>query len=257
MLILLSPSKTLDYKTSIPAVAATQPRLLEKSEQLISDLRKLSPAKLSSLMKISDKLAELNVQRYKDFQLPFTQNNARPCIFAFKGDVYDGLDIAQFNDAALSRAQSHIRILSGLYGLLRPFDLMQPYRLEMGTKLATKAGKDLYTFWDDQITTLLNEDVKQQADDLIVNLASNEYVKAVKHKTLNGTFITPTFKEQKGNQLKVIGLFAKKARGMMTRHLMMQEKPTIDDIKRFNEGGYHFDDELSTPTELIFTRPQP
>lgn len=257
MLILLSPSKTLDLESPQPAITPTEPRLLDKSKDLITILRKKSHDEIKSLMGISDKLTELNTQRYKDFTTPFTAKNARACIFSFKGDVYDGLDISKFNNEQLQRLQSHVRILSGLYGLLRPFDLMQPYRLEMGTKLENPKGKNLYNFWGQHITDLINQDLQQHTDRTIVNLASNEYFKAVDYAKLDGQLITPVFKERKGNQLKVIGLFAKKARGMMTRHLMMQPSPTSDAIKAFHMDGYTYDESLSTAKEWVFTRKQP
>lgn len=209
-----------------------------------------SAEEIGALMKISDKLAALNHQRYQDFNTPFTEQNARPCIFAFKGDVYDGLEIETFTTQQLTKAQKHVRILSGLYGLLRPFDLMQPYRLEMGTKLQNDRGKNLYEFWGDHITDLLNVELAESGSDTIINLASNEYFKAVNTKKLNGTLVTPVFKEIKGNELKVIGLFAKKARGMMTRHLITSDKG----LESFVEGNYKLDKQLSDASERIFTR---
>lgn len=256
MIILLSPSKTLDYDTPVPAIKSTRPDFLDQSEILIGTLRKKSPAQIKQLMGISDKLAALNHRRFQDFATPFTPANARPCIFAFRGDVYDGLQIETFDQKALERAQQHLRILSGLYGLLRPFDLMQPYRLEMGTKLPNPRGKNLYEFWGDRITEKINETLAGQKQKLVVNLASNEYFSAINTQKLEGTLITPTFKEQKGNDFKVIGLFAKKARGMMARHLLQHNITNVADMKQFSSAGYGFAASLSTPQEPVFTRRQ-
>ncbi len=250
MIILLSPSKTLEENASYPAITPTQPQLLEHTQELAELMATKSAEDISQLMKISEKLGCLNHERYQGFQTPFTKDNARPCIFSFKGDVYDGLDIDQFDKASLQNAQKHLRILSGLYGLLRPFDLMQPYRLEMGTKLQNTRGKNLYEFWGDQITELLNKELEASGSDTIINLASNEYFKAVNTKKLNGKLVTPVFKEIKGNELKVVGLFAKRARGMMTRHLLTSKKP----LESFVEANYRLDEDLSSDAERIFTR---
>jgi len=250
MIILLSPSKTLDTESDFPAITATQPQLLKESEKLVEILRKKSAKNLSKLMSISDKLGQLNYERYQQFKTPFTAKNARPCIFTFKGDVYDGLDIDSFSKAQLEKAQQHIRILSGLYGLLRPYDLMQPYRLEMGTKLKNPRGKSLYEFWGDRITELLNEELSRSGTDTIINLASNEYFKAINTEKLNGRLITPAFKEIKANEIKIIGLFAKKARGMMARHLVTSSRP----LDAFSEANYRLDESLSSKNERIFTR---
>ena len=250
MIILLSPSKTLDEISSYPPMTPTQPQLLSESENLAELMREKSAEEISQLMKVSEKLGQLNFERYQDFHTPFTAENARPCIFSFKGDVYDGLEIERFDETSLGKAQKHLRILSGLYGLLRPFDLMQPYRLEMGTKLPNARGKNLYEFWGERITDLLNEELAKSGSDTVINLASNEYFKAIKVKKLNGKLITPVFKEIKGNELKVIGLFAKKARGMMARHLLMGSS----EVDGFSEAGYRFDSDLSHENERIFTR---
>ncbi len=250
MIILLSPSKTLDLESQTPAITPTQPQLMAHTEELADIMHGHSAADISKLMKVSDKLGELNYQRYQQFNTPFTEKNARPCIFTFKGDVYDGLEIEKFTQTQLAKAQKHVRILSGLYGLLRPFDLMQAYRLEMGTRLPNTRGKNLYEFWGEHITELLNEELKQTGSDKIINLASNEYFKAVNVKKLNGELITPVFKEIKGNEMKVVGLFAKRARGMMTRHLITSAKP----LESFVEANYKLDEELSDSAERIFTR---
>lgn len=250
MIILLSPSKTLDFESPITEVTPTQPQLLAETEQLAKIMLGKSAEDIRGLMKVSEKIGQLNYERFQNFETPFTSNNARPAIFAFKGDVYDGLDIDKFDAASLDKAQKHLRILSGFYGLLRPFDLMQPYRLEMGIKLENKRGKNLYQFWGDRITDLLNDELAASGSDTIVNLASNEYFKAVNTKKLNGKLITPIFKEIKGNELKVIGLFAKRARGMMTRHLLTSDMP----IDMFDNANYRLDDTLSSQSERIFTR---
>jgi len=250
MIILLSPSKTLELDSDYPAISPTQPALLTQTKML-GQLMKVKSAKdISALMKVSDKLGELNHQRYQDFSTPFTRANARPSIFTFKGNVYDGLDSTSFTLDQLEKAQKHLRILSGLYGLLRPFDLMQPYRLEMGTKLENSRGKNLYEFWGDSITERLNEELEKSGTDTIINLASNEYFKAVNTKKLNGQLVTPIFKERKGNQLKVVGIHAKKARGMMTRHLLTSDQP----LNSFVEANYRLDNELSDSAQRIFTR---
>ncbi len=249
MIILLSPSKTLDFESPTPKIAATQPEFLRESEFLIKALRKKSVADLQKLMDLSPKLAQLNVDRYKAFHTPFTPKNARPCIFAFKGDVYEGLDVESFSTAMLKSAQAELRILSGLYGLLRPFDLIQPYRLEMGTRLATSQGKNLYSFWGDHLTHKINEALALQKDKTVINLASEEYFGAVNPENLTGKVVTPIFKEAKGNQLKVIGLFAKKARGMMARHLLSGKN-----LQSFNMSGYKLEPDLSTPLEVVFVR---
>ena len=200
MLVVVSPAKNLDFESSIPVSDFTQPAMLEDTNRLMEVCRTLSPADLSSLMKISDKLATLNANRFAEFSTPFTTDNARQAMYAFNGDVYTGLDAYTLSEGSVAYAQNHLRILSGLYGLLRPLDLMQAYRLEMGTKLANPDGKDLYAFWDDRITQVLNDAMEEQGDNVLVNLASNEYFKAVKKKQLNGMVITPTFKDCKNGQ---------------------------------------------------------
>jgi hypothetical protein len=254
MLILLSPSKTLDYDSDLPEVETSKPIFAEQTFALIKILKQQSSQDLQNLMGISEKLSQLNYERYQKFDKKYPQKNSRACIFAFKGDVYDGLDVESLDKKAIERTNQHVRILSGLYGLLKPFDLLQPYRLEMGTKLANQKGKNLYEFWGELLTNQLNEEIEENGHAAVINLASNEYFKAVQPKKLNAPLITPTFKELKGNQYKVIGIHAKKARGMMTRHLMQQKNPTVDDIKRFSETGYRFNELLSSESELIFTR---
>lgn len=245
MIILLSPSKTLDFESPHPTVATTTPLLAKESVLLIHEMQKKSVADIRKLMDISEKLAELNHQRYQSFG----KQNSRPCIFAFKGDVYEGLKAESLTPAALNRAQSDLRILSGLYGVLRPFDLIEPYRLEMGLKLATSRGKNLYQFWGERITQQINQTLEEHKNKTIINLASEEYFSAIHADKLKGKLITPVFKEAKGNQLKVIGLFAKKARGMMARWLLSEK-----DMYSFNEAGYSFYKNLSTQNMPIFIR---
>ncbi|HCH23197.1 MAG TPA: peroxide stress protein YaaA [Oceanospirillaceae bacterium] len=254
MIIVLSPAKTLDFETPAHVDTHTQPNMLAQSQELIEQLREVSPQELAVLMKLSDKLAALNVARYGSWQQPFTQHNAKQSVLAFKGDVYTGLDADTLSSQDLNWAQSHLRILSGLYGLLRPLDLMQAYRLEMGTKFANHKGKDLYTFWDQQITQQLNQELGQQANPILVNLASNEYFKAVKAKHLDAEIITPVFKDQKNGQYKIISFYAKKARGYMS-HWMIKNKVTkSEDLKNFDAEGYKYSKKLSTESEPVFLR---
>lgn len=254
MLAVLSPAKNLDYETEYASVDVTQPRLLDDAQSLVEVCRDLSPQQLASLMKISDKLAGLNAARFSDWQLPFDEGNARPAVFAFNGDVYAGLDAATLDTQALTSAQQQLRILSGLYGLLRPLDLMQPYRLEMGTKLDNPRGKNLYEFWGDTITELLNNDLQEQGADTLVNLASNEYFSAVNVKKLNATVVTPVFKDEKNGQYKVISFYAKKARGLMARFMVNQKTQSVSDLKAFSLAGYQFDADESSDIQLVFKR---
>jgi hypothetical protein len=256
MIILLSPSKTLEYKPSKVKIPPTRPALLQESEKLIDLLRALSEEELQALMGISQKLAALNHQRYLDFTTPFTPENATPAIFTFQGDVYEGLQASQLSEDVLLRAQQQLRMLSGLYGLLRPFDLMQPYRLEMGTKLSNPRGKNLYSFWAERITQAINEALAEQEGEAVINLASQEYFKAVQPNALQGQLITPIFKEQKGNDFKVIGLFAKRARGMMARFILEENIRQVKDIKGFSVDGYRFEAELSKGNDWVFARRQ-
>ncbi|MCA1767735.1 MAG: peroxide stress protein YaaA, partial [Idiomarina sp.] len=214
MLAVVSPAKNLDYESDLPKLNVSQPRLLDNAEELVKVCRELSPQQLGSLMKISDKLAGLNAARFEEWQRPFTEKNARPAMFAFNGDVYTGLDAASLSQDAIDTAQNQLRILSGLYGVLRPLDLMQPYRLEMGSRLQNPNGKNLYEYWGDTITQVLNDDLAELGSATLVNLASNEYFSAVKPKALNADIITPVFKDEKNGQYKVISFYAKKARGL-------------------------------------------
>jgi cytoplasmic iron level regulating protein YaaA (DUF328/UPF0246 family) len=254
MLMVISPAKTLDYESPLATQRFTQPALLEKSHQLIDVARDLSPAQISSLMGISDKLAHLNADRFNQWQPPFSLENARQAILAFKGDVYTGLQAETFSDDDFDFAQQHLRMLSGLYGLLRPLDLMQPYRLEMGIKLATPAGKDLYGFWGDLLTEKLNEAIVEQGDDVLINLASDEYFKAIKPKKLNAELIKPVFLDEKNGKFKVISFYAKKARGLMSRYVIQNRLTNPEQLKKFDVDGYFLDGAESSENELVFKR---
>lgn len=254
MLILVSPAKTLDYDSPLSTQNHTLPEFVEHSAELIDVCRKLTPNDISSLMKVSDKIAGLNVARFEQWRSTFDFDNARQAIFAFKGDVYTGLDAESLSDTNLEFAQSHLRMLSGLYGLLKPLDLMQPYRLEMGTRLANGRGTNLYQFWGDIITDAVNQALAAQGDSTVINLASNEYFKAVKSKKVDGTIITPVFKDCKNGTYKVISFYAKKARGMMARYIIENEVNTLEQLKQFDIAGYYFVEAESTATELVFKR---
>lgn len=254
MLIVISPAKTLDYESPLPQLHATQPRLLEHSAELVAQARQLSPAEIASLMKVSGKIAHLNMERFDDWRMPFTDDNARPAAFAFKGDVYAGMDINRFGSADLAGAQKRLRILSGLYGVLRPLDLMQPYRLEMGTRLENKRGRNLYEFWGEIITDLLREDLEAANTDVLINLASNEYFKSVHSKKLPGPVIEPVFQDQKNGRYKVISFYAKKARGRMAAWILRQGAETPEDLEQYREDGYRYHPESSTTLKPVFRR---
>jgi len=256
MLALISPAKKLDFENDTLSGHFTQSDFLDHSQELINTTRKLSRAQIQSLMKLSDKLTELNFNRYQNYTSPFSLSNAKQAAYAFKGDTYVGLKAETFNDQDMVFAQEHLRILSGLYGLLRPLDLMQAYRLEMGTKLSNPRGEDLYDFWGDLLTNACNDVTSNHQDQSIINLASNEYIKAIRPKSLTGTFITPQFKEIKQGIPKMIGLFAKRARGMMARYIMQNRIETPEQLKSFHEDGYCFTANLSTDTEWVFLRDQ-
>lgn len=252
MKIVISPAKSLDFETKVPINKYTQGVFLDEASKINSILKKKTPKKLSELMNISSNLAELNWQRNQDWKLPFTPENARQAIYAFKGDVFIGLDAYTLNENQINQLQSKLRILSGQYGLLKPLDLIQPYRLEMGTKLKIVTKKDLYQFWDKKITNQLNEELAD--NDVFINLASNEYFKVIKSNFLNSKIITPVFKDYKGGKLKMISFFAKKARGLMVRYIIDNSIENVEDLKGFNYEGYRFDENLSSNNELVFTR---
>ena len=256
MLLVVSPAKNLDYESPTPTAKHTKAALLKDSEELIVDLKKLAPQDVSGLMGISDKLGTLNYDRFQAWEQPFTKANARQAVFAFKGDVYVGLDAYSFDDDDLRFAQDHMRILSGLYGLLKPLDLMQAYRLEMGTKFVNARGKDLYQFWGEKITEQLNKQFKKLDSDTLVNLASNEYFKSVNTKTLAGNIITPIFKDEKNGKYKIISFFAKKARGRMSAYIIKNKITDAKDLKKFDWDGYSFDKAMSSDTDWVFTRPE-
>lgn len=253
MLTILSPSKTLDFKQNASGTFTT-PVFLDESKELINCLKKLTPSEISSLMKLSPNLALLNHKRYQDFKTPFTQTNARQAIYAFKGDVYDGLNAETFTPGNIEMAQKRLRILSGLYGLLRPLDLIQPYRLEMGTRLTNKNGNNLYQFWGNKISHMINQELALQHFDSIINLASQEYAKAMRPATIKATIITPTFKEFKNGTYRMLMLYVKQARGLMAGYIIKNNLHTPEQIKKFNLEGYAFNEKLSTDHEWVFTR---
>jgi len=254
MLIVVSPAKTLDFESPLATQIHTQPEFIQDSQRLINECRKLSPADISRLMKVSDKIAGLNVARFEQWEPTFTQENARQAILAFKGDVYTGLDAQSFSEGDFQFAQQHLRMLSGLYGLLKPLDLMQPYRLEMGTRLANERGTNLYQFWGDKITDRLNEEFVVDDPKVLINLASNEYFKAVKPKQLDAEVITPIFKDCKSGVYKVISFHAKRARGMMARFIIENRLTEVEQLKGFDTAGYYFVAAESTASELVFKR---
>ncbi|WP_071871936.1 peroxide stress protein YaaA [Atopomonas hussainii] len=254
MLMVLSPAKNLDYTSAPHTERFTQPEHLEHAQNLINLLRDLAPQDIAELMKLSDKLASLNAVRYAEWSQPFTRKNAKQAVLAFNGDVYTGLDAASLSEDDLDFAQQHLRILSGLYGVLRPLDLMQAYRLEMGTKLANPKGKDLYAFWGKQISQWLNQALAAQGDDILLNLASNEYFSAVKKNALNARIIDVEFRDLKNGQYKIISFYAKKARGLMARFVIEQRITQPEQLKAFNTQGYAYSDEHSCTDKLVFLR---
>jgi cytoplasmic iron level regulating protein YaaA (DUF328/UPF0246 family) len=254
MLILISPAKTLDYETPATTNKSSKAAMLDESQYLIAQLKELAPHEISSLMSISDKLGTLNFDRFQQWQQPFTKDNAKQAILAFKGDVYTGLDAESFKADELAFAQQHLRILSGLYGLLRPLDLMQPYRLEMGTKFANSRGKNLYQFWGDRITQALNKQLHSLESEVVVNLASNEYFKAVNLTLLKADVVTPVFKDKKNGQYKIISFYAKKARGLMSAYAISKGISDASKLKRFKGAGYSYNKDMSEGNQWVFTR---
>lgn len=255
MFIVLSPAKTLDFESPLPALPPqTEPRFLDDSERLIRLLRVQDPAAIASLMSISDKLAQLNVERYALWQRDMRDEAARPAVFAFRGDVYGGLDIDSFDKSALRAAQARLRILSGLYGLLRPLDRIRPYRLEMGVALANPAGRDLYHFWDDRITHLLADDMRAAGSRVLVNLASQEYFRAVHEKTLGLPVVSPVFEDEKNGKYKIISFYAKRARGLMAAWMLKHGIDKIDELPGFKVAGYRYCRSASTETVPVFRR---
>lgn len=254
MIIVISPAKTLDFETPPITHEYTQPGFLDDSAELIDELRKLEPDQIGKLMSISPKLALLNSNRYFAWKRPFTLKNAKQAALAFKGDVYMGLDADTLTATEVAFAQNHLRILSGLYGVLRPLDLIQAYRLEMGTQFKNSRGNNLYEFWGDRITQALNQELAKQKSDILVNLASIEYFQSIQPNTLNARIIAPVFKDQKNGVYKIISFFAKKARGLMSRYIIQNKITNPEDIQRFDVAGYQFSENDSGKNEWIFTR---
>ncbi|HLS12731.1 MAG TPA: peroxide stress protein YaaA [Flavobacteriaceae bacterium] len=244
MKILVSPAKTMDYKTDLPIDTYTQPKFIKEAEELNNTLKALSKKEMSALMKISDNLTNLNYDRVRNFTLPFTTENARPAVFAFSGDVYVGLDAYTLPKSKFDLLQERLRILSGMYGVLRPLDLMQPYRLEMGTRLKVNGAANLYEYWGNSLTDMLNKEMKD--DELLVNLASNEYFKVINKKKLKAKLVTPIFKDFKNGELKIIAFYAKKARGSMARYLVENDITDLDGIRSFDVDGYTFSESETT-----------
>ncbi|MEM0925821.1 MAG: peroxide stress protein YaaA [Planctomycetota bacterium] len=254
MLILLSPAKTLDYESDSRVPDPTEPALLSESVKLAEILKKKTPKQLGALMGISDDLAMLNHTRYQEWSMPMPDSGTRPSILAFQGDVYQGLDAASLTAKQLSYAQDHLRILSGLYGILRPFDLMLPYRLEMGTKLKNRRGADLYAFWGDRITSLIVEQLESLQAKTLLNLASNEYFRSVKPKQVSVPIISPVFKDFSNGNYRIISFFAKKARGTMARWVIRNRVKTVKKLEQFDGDGYRYDPDASTPAKPVFLR---
>tara|TARA_R110002049_G_scaffold4842_9_gene34230 strand:- start:2480 stop:3238 length:759 start_codon:yes stop_codon:yes gene_type:complete len=252
MKIIISPAKSLDFESKVPTDIYTQPRFLKQSEKLSKKLKTISKKKLSELMKISDDLAALNYDRNQSWETPFTKENAKQAIYSFTGAVFQGIDVNSLSDDKVPVLQERLRILSGLYGLLKPLDLIQPYRLEMGTKLTVGKTENLYKFWGDELANSLNEELKD--DELLINLASTEYFKALPKKALKVPMITPVFKDLKNGEYKIVMTYAKKARGLMVRYIIENDVTTIEGLKGFNVDKYRFSESLSSETELIFTR---
>ena len=253
MLMVISPAKTLDYESPLATSTYTQPEFLEDACELVDQLKTLEPHQISNLMSISDKLGQLNAERFQNWHTPFTPENARQAVLAFKGDVYTGLDAESFSEQDFDFAQQHLRMLSGLYGVLKPLDLMQPYRLEMGTRFENTRGKDLYAFWGSKITEALNQ-LLASDDKVLVNLASNEYFKSVQKKHLDARLVTPQFKDWKNGQYKMISFYAKKARGLMCRYAIQNRITQADDLKGFNLDGYYFSEDQSDNNNWVFLR---
>lgn len=257
MLSVISPAKTLDFDTPATTRKATQPEFLDEAAQLVEDARRLDPAAIRSLMGVSEKIAALNHERFMNWHQPFDRDNAKQAILAFRGDVYTGLDADTLSASQLTFAQKHLRILSGLYGLLRPLDLMQPYRLEMGLRFANRGGANLYAFWGDRITRTLDRELGKSGSRVLVNLASNEYFKAVQPKALDAEVVTPVFKDLKGDKYRVISFYAKKARGLMARYIIENRLNDPEALKDFDVAGYRYRPGESSARELVFSRDAP
>ncbi len=254
MLAILSPSKSLDYDTAPQTDQISEPEFLDDSEELIDRMREFSHEGLRDLMDISENLADLNYERYQEFSTPFTKDNAKQAILAFSGDVYRDFRVDEYDEEDFEFLQDHVCILSGLYGLLRPLDLMQPYRLEMGTKLETERGQNLYEFWGSKITEAVNAALDNQGDDILLNLASNEYFRAVKKRELNGRILNVKFKDLRGDTYRTISFYLKRLRGTMSDFMVRNRVTDPEQLKAFNERNYYFSDERSTEDEFVFLR---
>lgn len=257
MLTLISPAKTLDFETPPGTRKHTQPGFLKQSEALVAQARELSPADIRDLMGVSEAIADLNCRRFHNWATPFSLDNAKQAVLAFRGDVYTGLDADTLGTQQLAFAQAHLRILSGLYGLLRPLDLIQPYRLEMGLKFANSGGANLYRFWGDSITRELDRQLAKSGSPVLINLASNEYFKAVQPGALDADIITPQFKDWKNGKYKIVSFYAKKARGQMARFIIEQQLNDADGLLAFDRDGYRYNKKESGPREPVFTRDTP
>lgn len=254
MIIVISPAKTLDFETPSPTSLATECDFTDDSQKLISTLKNYTYQEIGDMMGISEKLAVLNYNRFQEWELPFDQNKTKQALLAFKGDVYEGIDATSFKEEDFETTNHYLRILSGLYGILKPFDMILPYRLEMGTKLENERGENLYKFWGSQLTDKLNEDLATSGK-VLINLASNEYFKSLQKKNIDAEIITPIFKDEKNGKYKVISFYAKKARGMMTRYIIQNKLTKPEELKNFNGGGYSFNPDLSVKkNEWVFTR---
>lgn len=251
--MLISPAKSLDMQAAVPKIELTQARFLNESQILIHQLQALSPDEIGDLMRISEKLSNLNYQRFQDWRQVGTAEQCAS-LFAFKGDVYQGLAVEEFSAEDIRFTQQHLRILSGLYGVLRPLDMMQAYRLEMGTKLISEKGKNLYAFWGIKISELINQDMLKQNCQQLINLASNEYFKAIKPALIQAEVITPVFKDFKNGKYKIISIYAKKARGMMVNYAVKHKITQAEQLKDFDHAGYRYDDELSNKNQWVFIR---
>jgi len=254
MLIVISPAKSLDFETPPKTQHYTMPDMLEESEKLVGRLRKMKPKDLSDLMGISVNLGQLNYERYQTWSLPFTPENAKQAVLAFNGDVYQGLDANSLDEDQLLLLQDKLRILSGLYGVLRPLDLVQPYRLEMGTKLKYQRSENLYAFWKNKITTSVKDAITESGSNILLNLASNEYYKSIESKKLGAEIVTPAFKDLKNGKYKMISFYAKKARGLMTRFVVENDIKKVEDLQAFDSEGYVFNPRLSKAGAPVFTR---
>ena len=254
MIVIVSPAKSLDLKSKPPTEEFSQAVFLDESSKLVDVLKEYSPKQISELMGISTDLAHLNYDRFQAWQLPFDKENSKAAIFTFSGDVYAGFDAFTLNEQQINYCQAHLRILSGLYGVLKPLDLIQAYRLEMGTKLSVGPHRHLYSFWKSKLTDNINNSIATSNSKTLVNLASNEYSKVLQMKNIDADVINPVFKDWKNDRYKIISFFAKKARGLMARYIIEEQINSAEDLKGFNKGGYVFNEELSQETPFTFTR---